>query len=153
LIRANPGVAIQTAWMTDAGTVYYAGLPGAVFHRTCRWCRRCKAVCLHRPSRNGPSDDIGVGRQWTNQLPNPREAFGVGRQWTICRTQATHGVKHCSSGNGLRQMIEGGGSRATGRRALYGHRGLLPHDTQCLTHHEWHHNFISTAAPATDSGR
>ena len=57
-----------------------------------------------------------------------------------------YGVKHCSSGNGLRQMIEGGGSRATGRRALYGDRGLLPHDTQCLTHHEWHHNFFNTAS-------
>ena len=72
---------------------------------------------------------------------------------TNCQTLARHGVKHCSSGNGLRQMIEGGGSRATERRALFGDRGLLPHDTQCLTHHEWHHNFFNTAAPATDSGR
>jgi len=29
-----------------------------------------------------------------------------------------HGVKHCSSGNGLRQMIYGQGFLATGRRAL-----------------------------------
>jgi hypothetical protein len=26
---------------------------------------------------------------------------------TNCRTHARHGVKHCSSGNGLRQMILG----------------------------------------------
>ena len=29
--------------------------------------------------------------------------FGLTR--TNCRTHARHGVKHCSSGNGLRQMI------------------------------------------------
>ena len=26
---------------------------------------------------------------------------------TNCRTHTRHGVKHCSSGNGLRQMIQG----------------------------------------------
>jgi len=26
---------------------------------------------------------------------------------TNCRTHVRHGVKHCSSGNGLRQMIQG----------------------------------------------
>jgi hypothetical protein len=63
---------------------------------------------------------------------------------TNCRTHARHGVKHCSSGNGLRQMIQGWGFLATGCRALYGGRGLLPQDTQCLTHHELHHTlFVS----------
>ncbi len=29
MILADPGVAMQTAWMTAAGNVYCAGLPGA----------------------------------------------------------------------------------------------------------------------------
>ena len=87
--------------------------------------------------------------------PTAEPTRGI-RSWTSVDNPpnlSDYGVKHCSSGNGLRQMIEGGGSRATERRALFGDQGLLPHDTQCLTHHEWHHNFFNTAAPATDSGR
>ena len=125
------------------------------------------------PCLTGPADGAGGARQYActalhgmdHRMTSELDVSGQ----TNCRTHArhseldvsgqtaeptrVHGVKHCSSGNGLRQMIEGGGSRATGRRALYGDRGLLPHDTQCLTHHEWHHNFFNTAAPATDSGR
>ena len=80
--------------------------------------------------------------------PTAEPTRGI-RSWTSVDNPpnlSDYGVKHCSSDNGLRQMIEGGGSRATGRRALYGDRGLLPHDTPCLTHHEWHHNFFNTAS-------
>jgi hypothetical protein len=109
------------------------------------------------PCFTGPEDGTGGARQYActtlhgmdHRMTSELDVIGQ----TNCRTHARHGVKHCSSGNGLRQMIEGGGSRATERRALFGDQGLLPHDTQCLTHHEWHHNFFNTAAPATDSGR
>jgi hypothetical protein len=63
---------------------------------------------------------------------------------------ARQGAKPCSSGNRLRQRISGWGYLDTGHRALWmqpsaqlkgGHRGrgLLPQDTQCLTHHKWDH--------------
>ncbi len=32
MILADPGVAIQTAWRTAAGTIHNAGLPGAMFN-------------------------------------------------------------------------------------------------------------------------
>ena len=84
---ANPGVAIQTAWLTGAGTVYCAAPPPRV---PCLigpedgtgGARRDACTTLH-----GPSDDIRVGRHWTNQLPNPREAWGQTLQLRQ-RTQA-----------------------------------------------------------------
>ena len=36
-----------------------------------------------------------------------RMTLELGLMRTNCRTHARHGVKHCSSGNGLRQMIQG----------------------------------------------
>jgi hypothetical protein len=66
------------------------------------------------------------------------------------RPTARQGVKPCNSGNRLRQRISGYGYLDTGHHALWMQpsaqlkggrrgRGLMPQDTQCLTHHEWDH--------------
>ena len=87
MILADPGVAIQTAWMTDAGTV------------------------LCRPPRCRVYPDLKMvpevqGGMLAPPFMDHRMTSELGLMRTNCRTHARHGVKHCSSGNGLRQMIQ-----------------------------------------------
>ena len=87
MILADPGIAIQTAWMTAAGTVYCAGLPGA--------------------GVNPEMVPEVQGGMLAPPFMDHRMTSELGLMRTNCRTHARHGVKHCSSGNGLRQMIQG----------------------------------------------
>jgi hypothetical protein len=80
----------------------------------------------------------------------------LGLMRTNCRTHVRHGVKHCSSGNGLRQMIQGcvvPQDTAHARHTLWRlsrivHEvvadagGSCHRDMQCLTHHEWYHTCL-----------
>jgi len=75
--------------MMAAGTVYCAGLPGAMFNWTWQMVPEVQGGMLAPPS---------MDHRMTSEL-------GLTR--TNCQSHAWHGVKHCSSGNGLRQMILG----------------------------------------------
>ena len=79
----------------------------------------------------------------------------LGLTRTNRQTHARHRVKHCSSGNGLRQMIQGCVVPQGTAHAGHTLRRLSPivhevvtdtggsqSDTQCLTHHEWYHTCL-----------
>jgi len=62
------------------------------------------------PCLTGPEDGTGGARRDACTAlhgMDHRMTLELDFIGTNCRTHARHGVKHCSSGNGLRQMIPG----------------------------------------------
>ncbi len=86
MILADLGVAIQTAWMMAASTGYCAGLPGAGVNQMVLEVQ---------------------GRMLAPPFMDHQMTLELGLMRTNCQTHTRHGVKHCSSSNGLRQMIQG----------------------------------------------
>ncbi len=97
--QADPGTAIQSILDAPLPAMWqFCQPPSAMISWPGRWYRRCKAGCLHLP-------EWTIRWHWSRPPPLGSGHFGLTFWTPNCQTYARRGVKHCSSSNGLRQMI------------------------------------------------